>query len=182
MDASPDIILLDVMMPEVDGYEKLRALKHEPATRASGDDVHHHPVGGGQDDQAYWGRWTTSPSHTCRTWCERASTPIFAWSTAAVYSSRRSARRTARAAQDTRLEVIRGLGRAAEYRDETGTHVVRISHYARLVALAAGMGEAEADPGSCTLPPCTTSEKIGIPDSILLKPGAAGSAGDWGSG
>src|SRR5690606_4554798 len=37
--------------------------------------------------------------------------------------------------RETRLQVIRRLGRAAEYKDnETGLHVIRMSHYAREIA------------------------------------------------
>ena len=32
-ESPPDLILLDVMMPEIDGYEVLRRLKENPATR-----------------------------------------------------------------------------------------------------------------------------------------------------
>ena len=42
----------------------------------------------------------------------------------------------------TRQQIIRRLGRAAEFKDnETGNHVLRMSHYARLIALAHGPGE-----------------------------------------
>ena len=47
---------------------------------------------------------------------------------------------------DTRLEIIRRLGRAAEYRDnETGMHVMRMSHITRLLALAHSMNKAKAE-------------------------------------
>jgi len=71
----------------------------------------------------------------------------------------------------TRLQVVRRLGRAAEYRDnETGLHIIRMSQIATL--LARSMGWSEAD---CALmlhaSPMHDIGKIGIPDTILLKPG-----------
>ncbi len=73
--------------------------------------------------------------------------------------------------EDTRLEVVERLGRAAEYRDnETGNHVVRMSRFSAILARAAGMHE-----NYCHLilhaSPMHDIGKIGIPDNILLKPG-----------
>lgn len=73
--------------------------------------------------------------------------------------------------EQTRLEVIQRLGRAAEYRDnETGMHVLRMSHYSYLIGLAAGMDPSEAEM-LLHAAPMHDIGKIGIPDSILLKPG-----------
>lgn len=72
---------------------------------------------------------------------------------------------------DTRLEVIRRLGRAAEYRDDmTGYHIIRMSRYSQQLALAAGMSEQEAET-VLNASPMHDIGKIGIPDSVLMKPG-----------
>ncbi|MDY0070294.1 MAG: HD domain-containing phosphohydrolase [Porticoccaceae bacterium] len=68
-------------------------------------------------------------------------------------------------------KVIRRLGRAAEYRDNpSGNHVVRMSHFSRLIGRAAGMDEDALDI-LFTAAPLHDLGKIGIPDDILLKPG-----------
>jgi putative two-component system response regulator len=80
-------------------------------------------------------------------------------------------RQRTRELHDTRLEIIRRLGRAAEYRDnETGLHIVRMSHYSAIVGRAAGMNEHETDL-LLNASPMHDIGKIGIPDRILLKPG-----------
>nr|WP_315427157.1 HD domain-containing phosphohydrolase [uncultured Albidiferax sp.] len=71
----------------------------------------------------------------------------------------------------TRLQVVHRLGRAAEYRDnETGLHTIRMSHYA--ARLAHSLGWSATD---CELllhaSPMHDVGKIGIPDAVLLKPG-----------
>ncbi len=72
---------------------------------------------------------------------------------------------------DTRLEIIQRLGRAAEYRDnETGLHIIRMSHYSRLLGQLAEMQEAEVEL-LFNASPMHDIGKIGIPDRILLKPG-----------
>jgi putative two-component system response regulator len=72
---------------------------------------------------------------------------------------------------DTRLEIIRRLGRAAEYRDnETGLHIIRMSQFSALLGHAAGMTEEDCEM-LLNASPMHDIGKIGIPDRILLKPG-----------
>lgn len=79
---------------------------------------------------------------------------------------------------ETRLEIIRRLGRAAEYRDnETGLHIIRMSKFSQLLARHVGMGELEAEM-ILNASPMHDIGKIGIPDSILLKPGKLDST-EW---
>lgn len=73
--------------------------------------------------------------------------------------------------EETRMEVIVRLGRAAEYRDnETGMHVVRMSYYSEALGKMAGLDERECRQLRAASPMHDLG-KIGIPDSILLKPG-----------
>ena len=167
----PDLILLDVMMPEMDGYEVCRRLKASPATAkipvifvTTLADPANEAMGlelGGVD-------YVTKPyvpalvrsrvkSHIALHHRSLALEQLVAARTAELVESR--------------LEIIRRLGRAAEYRDnETGLHVVRMSHHARLIALAHGMPADEADL-LLNAAPMHDIGKIGIPDAVLLKPG-----------
>jgi putative two-component system response regulator len=63
------------------------------------------------------------------------------------------------------------LATAAQFRDpETGAHLQRMSHYAKLVAVNLGLSEKEQD-AILQAAPLHDVGKIGIPDHILLKPG-----------
>lgn len=71
----------------------------------------------------------------------------------------------------SQIDVIQRLSRAVEYRDsETGMHTSRMSQYANYVASAVGLNPAECEIISTA---CSLHDvgKIGIPDSILQKPG-----------
>ena len=73
--------------------------------------------------------------------------------------------------RETRLQIVQRLGLAAEYKDnETGLHVIRMSHYSRILARAAGFSEA-AQGEILHAAPMHDIGKIGIPDAILAKPG-----------
>jgi len=71
----------------------------------------------------------------------------------------------------SRLQVVQRLGMAAEYRDEeTGSHILRMSHISTLLARAIGWNEEECEL-MLNASPMHDIGKIGIPDAILLKPG-----------
>lgn len=72
---------------------------------------------------------------------------------------------------DSRLQVVRRLGRASEYRDnETGLHIIRMSEFAALIAKNAGLSQYDCDL-LLNAAPMHDIGKIGIPDAILLKNG-----------
>jgi putative two-component system response regulator len=80
-------------------------------------------------------------------------------------------REKTREVEETRLEIVRRFGCAGEYRDnETGLHVVRMSHYCHRLALAAGISVEQATLLQLAAPMHDIG-KVGIPDAILLKPG-----------
>jgi HD-GYP domain-containing protein (c-di-GMP phosphodiesterase class II) len=80
--------------------------------------------------------------------------------------------------RNTQLEVIHRLVRAAELRDDdTGQHIERMGQMSAQLARAVGRSETE-----CELilhaAPMHDIGKLGIPDSVLLKPGKL-DAGEW---
>ncbi len=69
------------------------------------------------------------------------------------------------------IETVYRLTLAAEYRDkETGTHIKRISLYSQMLARFLGLDESEAE-AIFFASPMHDVGKIGIPDSVLLKNG-----------
>jgi putative two-component system response regulator len=71
----------------------------------------------------------------------------------------------------SQLEVLQRLARAAEYRDdETGQHTHRVGRTAAMLAQLLGSGAMECELIECAAPLHDVG-KIGISDLILLKPG-----------
>ncbi|TFG63024.1 MAG: response regulator [Nitrospirales bacterium] len=80
--------------------------------------------------------------------------------------------------KETQLEIVQRLAQAAEHRDnETGSHIVRMSHYALVLGRTCGMNEEECDILFHATPMHDVG-KLGIPDKILLKPGKL-NADEW---
>jgi putative two-component system response regulator len=168
---NPDVILLDVMMPEMDGYETCRRLKEKPSTAnvpvifvttLAETDSQLHGLDLGAVD------YITKP-YTASLVRSRVRTHV------ALHRHNEELKELVRLRTnellETRLEIIRRLGRAAEYRDnETGMHILRMSHITRLLALAYGMNESRAEL-LFQASPMHDVGKIGVPDKVLLKPG-----------
>ena len=166
-----DIVLLDVMMPEMDDFETCRQLKKNPLTKnipaifvtAKGE-VEDESTGfacGAVD-------YITKPIQSAIV-KSRVKTHL------ALYDQQRILenlvqQRTSEL-KDTYFEVLRRLGIAGEFRDnETGLHVARVSSYSRIIALGYGFSKSEAEQlyHAAAL---HDVGKIGIPDAILFKPG-----------
>ena len=72
---------------------------------------------------------------------------------------------------DTQKEIVRMLGEVVEFRSkETAFHVIRVSEIARILGIAVGLDQHDIDELYYASPMHDVG-KIGIPDSILLKPG-----------
>jgi len=156
----PDLILLDVMMPGMSGYDVCRQLKSQPSSAgipiifvsaldAPGDEVEGFEAGGVD--------YITKPL-----------SPALVRARVRTHLSLANARQL----RESRLQIIQRLSRAAEYKDnDTGLHVIRMSHYARLLANAIGLGRDFADE-LLHAAPLHDVGKIGIPDEILKKKGS----------
>ncbi|MDD3484995.1 HD-GYP domain-containing protein [Azovibrio restrictus] len=167
----PDLILLDIMMPGMSGLEVCRRLKANPdrrripvifVTAMDGESDEEQGLELGAVD--YITKPISPPIVRARV---RTHLALYDQSR----ELERMVRQRTRELQVTRRQIIRRLGRAAEFKDnETGNHVLRMSHYARLIAEAYGLGPEAADIILNTAPMHDIG-KIGIPDTILLKPG-----------
>ncbi|MCB1738023.1 MAG: two-component system response regulator [Gammaproteobacteria bacterium] len=170
LEPKPDMILLDIMMPDMDGYEVCRRLKANPLTseipiifisaRSTVADEQRGFELGAVD---FIPKPISPPIVQARVHTHLA-----------LNDKRRLLAREVRnktlELRETRVKIIQRLGRAAEYKDsETGLHIIRMSHYARLIAEAYG-GNEEWVERIFNAAPMHDVGKIGIPDHILRKP------------
>lgn len=87
-------------------------------------------------------------------------------------------RQRTRELENTRLEIIRKLGQAAEYRDtETGAHIIRMSRMCAVLGELSGLSSQETEL-LLNASPMHDVGKIGVPDAIMLKPGRL-TADEW---
>jgi len=185
-DPVPDLVLLDIMMPEMDGYEVCRQLKASAATRdipiifltarADSDDERLGLELGAVD-------YITKPMSPSIV-LARVQTHLALKATAdflrdkSAYLEREVALRTleVQALQDVTMMAMASLAETRD--DETGNHIRRTQRYVKALAerlRAHPRFEAVLNTQMIELiyksAPLHDIGKIGIPDHILLKPG-----------
>lgn len=181
----PSLILLDIMMPGMDGYEVCRRLKDNPETRNI-------PVifvtAKGQTDDETFGLSLGAVDYIHKpvnvSILQARVKMHLALKNQALHLENLVSERTFElekskqklelaklTIEHSRHEIINRLGRAAEFKDnETGLHVIRVSHYSRLLAEYINSDNDYLD---LLFDAAAMHDigKIGIADSILLKPG-----------
>ena len=174
----PDLVLVDYMMPGMDGHEVLRRLRALPAARdvpivmvtaASERSVRQTALELGATD------FIAKPIETGEV--KARLTNLLALRRNHLQLKDRNVwladevRRATRTIADREEELIVRLSRAAEFRDpETGAHISRMAHYSTLIATSLGLSAEECDL-ILRASPMHDIGKLGIPDGILLKPG-----------
>jgi putative two-component system response regulator len=181
----PDVILLDIMMPKMDGFEVARRLKqHEQtkiipivmvtvlsqvedrvnALKAGADDFLTKPV----DKTELRARVSSllkvkAYNDHMRNYQRELETEV-AKRTEQLQQAFEKAKMAS-------LDTIYRLARAAEYKDEnTGAHIERVSHYSAAIARKMGLDDEFVE-SILYAAPMHDVGKIGVPDRILLKPG-----------
>ncbi len=174
----PDIILLDIMMPGIDGFEVCRRLRRRPATSQipvimvtalEGRESKITGLEAGANDFLSKPIDATELAVRIRNLLKVKEYEDFLVDHNRILGEQ-VAERTLEL-RDSYIDTIYRLTLAAEFKDEdTAAHIRRISLYTRHLARSIGLADGEADVMFYASPMHDVG-KIGIPDRVLLKPG-----------
>lgn len=155
----PCMVLLDIEMPGMDGYEVCRQLKADPQNEAISVIFVTALSGLGNEETGF------------KVGCvDYITKPIVAPIVKARVNAHLSLVRVTELEKSQRDAVFM-LGEAGHYNDnDTGVHIWRMAAYCRELASASRWSKKECDLIELAAPMHDTG-KIGIPDSILQKPG-----------
>ena len=174
----PDLVIVDYMMPDMDGIEFIRRFRAHPAraqtpllmvTADHEKEVRYRALESGAND------FLTKPvdriEFTSRV---RNMLSLRAGQVALSNHARTLAAEVRRATAEIferERETLNKLARAAEFRDpETGAHILRMAHFSALIAREMGL-DADMQEALLIAAPMHDVGKLGTPDHILLKPG-----------
>lgn len=174
----PDVVILDVMMPHVDGLQILTAIRRDA-------DLRHIPVlilTASDDTQTKLDALQLGATDFLRKPVDPTELVVRVRNVLIVkrhldqladHSAQleKEVQKRTQELADSRTEVIHALACAGEQRDqETGNHVIRVARFAGILANELGLEKEQVE----LLEQVAVLHdvgKIGIPDSILLKPG-----------
>lgn len=174
----PDLIIVDYMMPVIDGVEFVRRVRQTPRHR----DL---PILMVTSDEHRTVRYAALESGANDFLNKPVDRMEFQARVRNMLSLRRgqlalsnraetlaeAVRQAVAEVHERERETIVRLAKAAEWRDpETGGHIVRMAHYAQLIASRMGLPQEFQD-NLLHAAPMHDIGKLGIPDQILLKPG-----------
>ncbi|MDG2383094.1 MAG: response regulator [Pirellulaceae bacterium] len=174
----PDVILLDLMMPRVNGFDILREIRND-------ENLRHTPViilTASNNPESKLQALEMGVNEFLAKPVDPSELLLRLRNTLAAkalrdhlqnYSSRLEGEVRQRTSEldAARQEVMHCLARAAEFRDDdTGRHVLRVGRYVAVIAQEMGF-DAERVEMLEQAAQLHDVGKIGIPDSILLKPG-----------
>ncbi len=173
----PDMILLDIEMPDMDGYEVSKILKEDPKTASipiifvsAHSDVEAKIKAfryGGVD---YIAKPFANEEVIARVKMHLELAAYQHSLEQKVEESVSEIRRLNDELRITQKEMTLALGSIMETRDEdTGQHVLRVASYSRLLASLAGIDQEQVDL-IYEAAPFHDAGKVAIPDSILNKP------------
>lgn len=174
----PDLILLDVMMPGMNGFEVCQNLKEDPYTCKipiifiTALDASEHKTRGFEIGAV---DYITKPFDIAEVKARVKTHLALKTAQEALKNQNRTLEEKVKERttelEAARLDLIWRLGKAAEYRDtDTGNHVVRVAYYSKVLAESLGMDRKFTEMLFLTSP-LHDIGKIGIPDNILLKKG-----------
>jgi putative two-component system response regulator len=177
----PDVLLLDIRMPEISGMDILRVigldpvLQHTPVlilTAASDPATRKQALDLGASDFL---QKPIEPNELL----PRVRNAIvikkhYDMASSEATRLEQQVERRTRQLEATRQQLILCLARAAEHRDnDTGNHVIRVGRYTAIIARQMGYPENRLEMLEQAAQLHDVG-KIGIPDSILFKPGKLG--------
>src|SRR5688572_13489029 len=167
----PELILLDVDMPEISGFEVCRALKDEALTASI-------PIiflTGSSDVQVQVEALELGAvDYINKTGTNAAILKARVGMHLALFNRRAELERLVQARtaelEQTRTELIKRLARAMEFHESqaVGNRVMRLGHYAKLIAQAAGARPEVAEMMQKAAP-LHDIGKLGVPAEILRK-------------
>jgi putative two-component system response regulator len=174
----PDVLLLDIMMPEVSGLEILKRLRDDDnatyvptivLTAADNEETKLQALELGAKD--FSGKPVNAVELVVRVRNALVTKAHHDQLKNYAYELERQVRLRTTELAASRLELIHCLARAAEYRDnETGRHVLRVGRYAETIARHLKLDEDYVELVAHAAP-LHDMGKIGIQDTILMKPG-----------